>query len=998
MENSFVVRNYLAKILAALFIVILMTCGAFAQDFARSFEIGTKTSVSVINRFGKISVKSVPNAETNDAEDRENRLELNVKGASESDLLIKSDKGEWRVEAVPKNLRKRIDITVEISFAARVSIEAADGETDISGAFEEVSAQSSTGTIYADVPTDFLKYDFVWTQSRPRFLSAVELAEVEEKRGGRFNISGKLEAEKNSSSEAAEKADTAEETEKTADSDAPQKKHKSKKRPPKPVKLNFTTARGVILLGVSPSRVPSDLRERPLTEAAKAIVRSGNSVLSEAVHRVSPKYFGDYAQTLPFRRGAPNLKTDERRNSSNAAPSNWKRLLVSVTDKNGRAVSDLKPEDFSVAYGAEKAEIVHLGMSDAPFNLVILLDVSASVEEKIDFIRKAARNFVNVSDKRDRLSIVTFREDVQKLAAFSTDKNALSKSLDTFDAGGGTALYDALGYVLTDTLRPLRGERTAIVILSDGDDNRSFLTFDALQGAIEESGALIYPLYVPSELIPYNGANGEEAATDPLRSRYLGLTTKADAEGRRLAEISGGVYYPIKSSDEIQKSYEDVVKQLRTSYNLTIRAENLPANERETALPRLQVRVARPESFVRVIHVSDAEPLHNELREEQKEGADFAAEALRAVENGLEITGEIVKVSYKPRLNDALSEIKFDAFDINLAPPSFILTDGAQRFGVSKWVSPKRTRTYPYQRVYETLSEAKKAAIIPVLKDEGAQGERDFIQFDTISLMNLLGIHSVLTYYEAADKAFEKDKITNQRLSAADVSAKLKQLENFRGTAFEWNLRQLDEISATVEQAKKSYAEISAKTGVPMHSPRGLETFVKKIKAETGAFREFSRRKSRLAQSREFVTIQPNESLESDTKGRVTITDAGGGQYFFTCDETLTDGETLYLIEDKHSRRGKMPAAAEIKDGLLKMMLYANLQSVKIGGKSVKSVPVLRLTGEKTIGKISSRSAESDLQKFLSENRFTKPQRRLINELFAEANENGFVVRIEAAR
>ncbi|MER3632658.1 MAG: hypothetical protein C4325_11285, partial [Blastocatellia bacterium] len=79
--------------------------------------------------------------------------------------------------------------------------------------------------------------------------------------------------------------------------------------------------------------------------------------------------------------------------------------------------------------------------------------------------------------------------------------------------------YDAIGYTLAETLRPLKGERTAIVILTDGDDNRSFLPFESLLGSIEESGALIYPLYVPTGLI----AAGEAAIAgpDPLRERYL---------------------------------------------------------------------------------------------------------------------------------------------------------------------------------------------------------------------------------------------------------------------------------------------------------------------------------------------------------------------------------------------------------------------------------------------------------------------------------------------
>src|SRR5262249_13590488 len=141
--------------------------------------------------------------------------------------------------------------------------------------------------------------------------------------------------------------------------------------------------------------------------------------------------------------------------------------------------------------------------------------------------------------------------------------------LDQIDAGGATSLYDAVAYVLEDSLRPLRGERTAIVILSDGDDNKSFVPFPALLEATIESGALIYPLYVPSGLIPESSVPRPDITIDPLRTRYLTLTTRADEEGRKLAAVSGGVYYSIKRIEDLQRAYDDVVVQLRTAYTIT---------------------------------------------------------------------------------------------------------------------------------------------------------------------------------------------------------------------------------------------------------------------------------------------------------------------------------------------------------------------------------------------------------------------------------------------
>ena len=76
-----------------------------------------------------------------------------------------------------------------------------------------------------------------------------------------------------------------------------------------------------------------------------------------------------------------------------------------------------------------------------PFNLVLLLDVSGSVEERIDFIRKAARDFLNTASPQDRISIISFRDDIQLISDFTTDRQLLSKKLDEIEAGGADGTF-----------------------------------------------------------------------------------------------------------------------------------------------------------------------------------------------------------------------------------------------------------------------------------------------------------------------------------------------------------------------------------------------------------------------------------------------------------------------------------------------------------------------------------------------------------------------------
>lgn len=576
-----------------------------AQTFQKNLDLTKGAKIEIVNKYGRVEIAAEKTDEEKESIAKSFLTAKSIKPVSENEIKITVLDGTVFVEVAPADKRQRIDLTLQVPERTNLKIQTDEGEVIIAGDFAAVEVVTETGTIAADVPLENLKYNFVWTASRPRFISDVELSKIKEKSAGRFVVSGNVTKETPKSKfsnikvfESEEISDKSEET--TEESSIDNKKTKTKNTKPKtqsPNSLNFSTARGIILLNVNPNEVPSDLRERPLTEAAKAIVRSGDSLLMEAIRRASPKYFGEYAATLPPVKFEPSLTL--RENNQKAVNSNIKKVLVRVTDINNRAVADLKKEDFEILERGESREILSVQPTTAPFNLVLLLDVSGSVENYVDFIRKAARAFVETADKNDKIAIIIFNEDVKKISAFTTDKAKLSESLDTFDAGGGTSFYDSLAYVLADTLRPLRGERTAIVALTDGDDNHSFLPFDALLGSIQESGALIYPLYVPSALVAASNAD-LNAKIDPLRAKYMGLTTKAEGEGEKLAQISGGVYYPISQLNQIQKAYDDIVLQLRTAYSITFKSDLVETSDKLTASPRLKVKVKRENSFIKL--------------------------------------------------------------------------------------------------------------------------------------------------------------------------------------------------------------------------------------------------------------------------------------------------------------------------------------------------------------------------------------------------------------
>jgi len=549
----------LSRFLSLVLVLGGLCSTALAQDFKKELEAPEKVSLSVKNLEGRVSVVA--------SEEQQKKVTVDAKSAGSpiepDDVKVEQKGGAFVVDVRQRGEKNRIDLVVTIPTRSKVEVEGQAGAVDVVGSVESAVVKTDTGTIHADVPLEAVKFNFVWEASKPRYMSDVELPPIKEKAGGVYKLSGRLGEKKAKKEEL--------------------------------VALDFRTQRGVVLLNIDPEMAPADLRERPLTEAARAIVRSGDVELVEAIRKVSPKMFGDYAKTLPPPDKEPSLvkRTPPGRIVSSVAPQ-LMRFTASVTDRNGRAIGGMRESDFTVWENGIERRVTDVSPANEPFNLVLLLDVSGSVEERMDFIRKAARDFLRTASPQDRISIISFRDDIQVISDFSTDRQMLSRKLDEIDAGGGTALYDALGYVLADPVKRLRGERTAIVVMSDGDDNKSFLPFPAILQALGESGALVYPLYVPSGLIPESSVPKPEVTIDPLRTRYLTLTTRAEEEGRKLATASGGVYYPIRRLEDLQKAYNDVVAQLRSAYTITYASNSVSSS------PRVRVRTNRDGASVRL--------------------------------------------------------------------------------------------------------------------------------------------------------------------------------------------------------------------------------------------------------------------------------------------------------------------------------------------------------------------------------------------------------------
>ena len=320
-------------------------------------------------------------------------------------------------------------------------------------------------------------------------------------------------------------------------------------------------------------------------------------------------------------------------------------------------------------------------------------------------------------------------------------------------------------------------------------------------------------------------------------------------------------------------------------------------------------------------------------------------------QKAVDVFAKIKGLKYVPSLGKRLETYDFDELDVALsADATFLLQmDNENQLAVSWWVSPKRTRSYPYARVYDSLDFAgRRITIIPAVKDEGKGGDRDFLQWDTVSLMSLLDVYVVISYYVSAEiNPRYPNKVTNQVFDLDHIKAEIREISLSQSDALHWNLSQAAGYGKIAQRALDAYDEMSHALGVEMHSRESAKRKIELVLEGTKAFMESSRNRAMAAQKRESITKQPKEKLVvANAKATITIKNNLGGLYYFTCDEVTEHEKDLYLVEEKHSESSAIPKVGDIKDGLIKMILFTNLRNVRIGKRFFTPVPGLRLTGD----------------------------------------------------
>lgn len=273
-------------------------------------------------------------------------------------------------------------------------------------------------------------------------------------------------------------------------------------------------------------------------------------------------------------------------------------LNVSVLSRNPAVPAmALEQKAFQVLENGAVQEVSFFASSDAPFDLVLLLDLSGSTADKISLIRKTSKRFVDSVRPGDRVAVVTFTDRIDVVSLLSNDQKALKKSIDEMKKPlGGTNVWDALRFVLDHMVGKSRLEnrRSAIVMMTDGVDNAlpgmagdgSQTTFEELIAVTRRWDTMVIPVYLDTEKesVRNQGASPEAYAI-------------AREQLNTLARESGNIVYRANKVKDLQGVYAQVIHDLSTVYSIGYR----PSNQTRDGMWRpVEVRIPdHPELVVR---------------------------------------------------------------------------------------------------------------------------------------------------------------------------------------------------------------------------------------------------------------------------------------------------------------------------------------------------------------------------------------------------------------
>jgi Ca-activated chloride channel family protein len=251
-------------------------------------------------------------------------------------------------------------------------------------------------------------------------------------------------------------------------------------------------------------------------------------------------------------------------------------LNLSVTDARNNFVVDLAQPDFAVFEDGIRQDLTLFTHENLPISMVIMIDCSASMEEKLKTAQAAAIRFTKTLRPQDLAQIVQFNDRATTLQPFTNDLGALETAIRRTEAAGPTALHNALYIALKDLMRDKKAaelRRRAIVLLSDGEDTASLVTDDQVIELAKKSEINIYAISLR-----------QNRPQDRMRQAF----SQAEYLVNTLTRETGGRAYFPSSVSELDQVYDRVAEELRTLYSIGYVSSNA---RRDGKWRRIVVRV-----------------------------------------------------------------------------------------------------------------------------------------------------------------------------------------------------------------------------------------------------------------------------------------------------------------------------------------------------------------------------------------------------------------------
>jgi len=258
-------------------------------------------------------------------------------------------------------------------------------------------------------------------------------------------------------------------------------------------------------------------------------------------------------------------------------------LNVTVTDQSRNFVTSLEQGDFVVFEDGVKQDVTYFNKAQLPVALSLLIDTSASMEDKLRLAQEAAIGFIRRMKPDDIAQVIDFDNRVSILQQFTSDRPALEAAIRQTVPNGSTSLHNAI-YISLKELKKVRAtssgdvRRQAIVVLSDGEDTSSLVPFEEVLDLAKRSEVIVY--------------------TIGIRGRDLGARGFPEAEFvlKQFAQETGGRSFFPTGATELEGIYAQIADELAAQYALAYSSRN---PRRDGQWRRIVVRTTRPDLAAR---------------------------------------------------------------------------------------------------------------------------------------------------------------------------------------------------------------------------------------------------------------------------------------------------------------------------------------------------------------------------------------------------------------